>query len=65
MEEKVLLLRKWLLLDTRHPDVTAPTDYPEVSTGADLVVEDHHTTDVVANDVTPVDRRSYRDVLIG
>ena len=52
-------------MDTRHPDVTAPADYPEVSTGADLVVEDHHTTDVVANDVTPVDRRSYRDVLIG
>ena len=59
------------VLDTRHPDVTTPVDYPEVSTHPDLsthpdpIVEDHHTTDVVTNDVIPADRRSYRDVLIG
>ena len=45
--------------------MSIPVDHPEVSTPQNPVVEDHHITDVLTTDVTPEDRRSYRDVLMG
>jgi hypothetical protein len=53
------------VLGINHPEVPIPVDHPEVSTHPNPVIEDHHTTDVLTTDVTPEDRRSYRDVLIG
>ena len=53
------------VLGIDHPGVSSPVGHPEVSTPQNPVVEDDHITDVLTTDVTPEDRRSYRDVLIG
>ena len=53
------------MLGIHHPEVSIPVDHPEVSTHPNPVIEDHHITDVLTTDVTPEDRRSYRDALIG
>ena len=53
------------VLGIAHPEVSSPVGHPEVSTPQNPVVEDDHITDVLTTDVTPEDRRSYRDVLIG
>jgi hypothetical protein len=53
------------VLGIDHPEVPIPVDLPELLTHQRPVIEDHHTIDVLTNDVIPEDRRSYRDVLIG